>query len=58
MEGLGTGDEDTETDKKRERCCHWERQIVFVDVQSKEELDAGTVDDGALDEEIAWRATR
>jgi hypothetical protein len=53
MEDLGARDEDTETDKKGARCCHWEGQLVFVDVQGKEELDADSIDDGALDEEVA-----
>ena len=53
MKDLCARDENTETEKKREHGCHWEGHVVFVDVQGKKELDACSVDDGALDEEVA-----
>jgi hypothetical protein len=57
MKDLYAGDEDTETEKKREHCCHRVGEVVFFDVQGKEEPNASSVDDSALNEEVTWRAT-
>lgn len=56
MEDLGARNQRDKTHDRGDGCGNGEGEVVLLDVQHEEELDPRSIDNDALEEEVAyWR---